>query len=463
MALINPSGQVLGLLVVLSCKPLRQPSLAEAMLRIFATRALAELERTQAEQKLQLQHRRSQLFAEVTLKIRQSLQLDDILQTAVTEVQNILQADRVLIYQLWSDGTGRGVAEAVLPGLPPVLGYQFSEEVFPEDYRQLYQQGRVRVIADVQQANETISPCLVQFVQQFQVRAKLVVPILIKEQLWGLLIAHQCTAPRQWTDFESNLLQQLADQIGIALTQAQLLEQEVRQHQELARSNAELQQFAYIASHDLQEPLRMISSYLQLLERRYKNHLDADANDFIAYAVDGANRMKTLIDDLLAYSRVGTRGKPFERVDCTTLMKEAIANLQIAIKEKQAVITWNDLPEVMADPTQLTQLFQNLIGNAIKFHNCACPSVHITAQRQAEQWLFSVKDNGIGIDPQYAERIFVIFQRLHNRSEYAGNGIGLSICKKIVERHEGQIWVESVPGNGSNFCFTIPERDRRSN
>ncbi|MDX2216672.1 MAG: GAF domain-containing protein [Oculatellaceae cyanobacterium bins.114] len=462
MPLLNATGQVLGLLVVLSCQPLHQPKMAEAMLQIFATRALAELERTQAEQKLQLQHRRSQLFAEVTLKIRQSLQLEDILQTAVTEVQQILQADRVLIYRLWADGTGSGVAEAVLPELSSVLDHQFSEEVFPKNYQQLYQQGRVRVVADVEAVDEAVSPCLVDFVRQFQVRAKLVVPILIKEHLWGLLIAHQCKSARQWTGFETNLLQQLADQIGIALTQSQLLEQEIRQRQELARSNSELQQFAYIASHDLQEPLRMISSYLQLLERRYKDRLDGDANDFIAYAVDGANRMKILIDDLLVYSRVGTRGKAFEVTDCTKLMQQAIANLQIAIEEKQAIITWDALPEVLVDPIQLTQLFQNLIGNAIKFHNLDRPTVHITAQRQAEQWLFSVQDNGIGIDPQYAERIFVIFQRLHNRTEYAGTGIGLAICKKIVERHNGQIWVDSQPGNGSTFCFTIPERDKRS-
>jgi PAS domain S-box-containing protein len=413
--------------------------------------------------KRKLQQQRSHLFADVTLKIRQSLDLREILQTAVTEVQKILQADRVLIYRLYPDGTGKGVAEEVLPGLPTVLGYKFSEEVFPEEYRELYRQGRIRTIADVQNQQEDVSPCLVEFVQQFEVRAKLIVPIHMKEELWGLLIAHQCRGPRQWTDFEIALLRQLADQIGIAIMQAQLLEQETRQRQELARSNTELQQFAYIASHDLQEPLRMVTSYLQLLERRYKNKLDADANDFIAYAVDGANRMKTLINDLLAYSRISTCGNSFALIDAAVAVEKAIANLKLAIEDHNATITYNELPHVVADVSQLTQLFQNLIGNGIKFHSDISPIVHIQAERQAGEWLFSVQDNGIGIELQYAKRIFVIFQRLHTRTEYPDTGIGLAICKKIVDRHGGQIWVESELGRGATFYFTIPDHDHWSN
>lgn len=412
-------------------------------------------ERKRAQQELQRQYQRSQLFAEVALKIRQSLDLEEILQTTVAEIQSILQADRVLIYRLWADGTGSGVAEAVLPGWSSVLGYRFPEEVFPSEYWDKYCQGRIRNIADVTSEQENVAPCLIKFVQQFQVKAKLVVPILIKSELWGLLIAHQCDRTRHWTSFESELLQQLADQIGIAVAQAQLLEQETRQRQELTQSNAELQQFAYIASHDLQEPLRMVTSYLQLLERRYKDHLDESANDFIRYAVEGAARMKTLINDLLAYSRIETQGKSFQHVDCNEILKQAIANLKIAIEDNQAVITWDDLPEVMADNTQLIQLFQNLISNAIKFRGENPPTIHISAEPQNENWLFRVRDDGIGIDPQYAERIFVIFQRLHSRTEYAGTGIGLAICKKIIGRHDGKIWVESEPGKGSTFCFTL--------
>ena len=227
---------------------------------------------------------------------------------------------------------------------------------------------------------------------------------------------------------------------------------------ELERSNRDLEQFAYIASHDLQEPLRMVRSYLQLIEQRYQGKLDADAKDFIAYAVDGASRMQTLISELLAYSRVGTRGKPFESIDCTAIVKRVLANLSVAIEESNAKVTYDPLPVVVADSMQLTQIFQNLIGNAIKFHSQDLPCVHISATDEHDEWTFSVHDNGIGIDPKNIERIFLIFQRLHTREEYPGAGIGLAICKRIVERHGGRIWASSEPGKGTAFCFTIPKR-----
>jgi PAS domain S-box-containing protein len=228
------------------------------------------------------------------------------------------------------------------------------------------------------------------------------------------------------------------------------------QKQDLARSNDELQQFAYVASHDLQEPLRMIASYLELLERRYKGQLDAKADKFIAYAVDGATRMQTLINDLLSYSRVGTRGQDWESVACQKIVKNVLTNLQVAIAQSNAMITHDSLPEVKADPSQLTQLFQNLISNAIKFKGKDPPKIHIGVKCTDGKWLFSVRDNGMGIDTQYMDRIFVIFQRLHSRTEYPGTGIGLAVCKKIVERHSGTLWVESQLNQGSTFYFTLP-------
>jgi PAS domain S-box-containing protein len=240
--------------------------------------------------------------------------------------------------------------------------------------------------------------------------------------------------------------------------------------QDLSRSNEELEQFAYVASHDLQEPLRMVSSYVQLLEKRYKGKMDADADEFIEFAVDGANRMQVMINDLLSFSRIATRGEPFKPTDCEKVFDRAINNLQTAIEESSATVTHDPLPTITADRGQLAQLFQNLIGNANKFceRRETTPCIHVSCERIEESaipvtksgidngWIFSVKDNGIGIEPDHVERIFGIFQRLHTREQYSGSGIGLSVCKKIVERHGGNIWVESEVGKGSTFFFTLP-------
>ncbi len=225
---------------------------------------------------------------------------------------------------------------------------------------------------------------------------------------------------------------------------------------ELERSNAELERFAYVASHDLQEPLRMITSYVQLLQRRYQGKLGKDADDFIAYAVDGARRMKALINDLLAYSRVSSHREPFKSVKAEKALEKALANLRVVIDEYDAEISHGPLPTVFADGDQLMLLFQNLISNAIKFHSDNPPRIQVAAEQDSKGWVFSIQDNGIGIDPEYAERIFIIFQRLHAKGDYPGTGIGLAICNKIVERHGGRIWVESAPGKGAIFYFTLP-------
>jgi PAS domain S-box-containing protein len=235
-----------------------------------------------------------------------------------------------------------------------------------------------------------------------------------------------------------------------------------RKARELERSNAELQQFAYVTSHDLQEPLRTVASYVQLLQRRYRGQLDAKADQFIQMAVDGSSRMQQLINDLLSYSRVGTQAKPLVPTDCNQVLAVSLVNLQAALAENAALVTHDELPCVNGDEVQLIQLFQNLIGNALKFRGEGPTRVHVTWRPDGRDCLFSVSDNGLGIEPQYAERIFVIFQRLHSRSEYAGTGIGLAICKRIVERHGGRIWVDSALGQGATFCFTLPRAEGAS-
>jgi signal transduction histidine kinase len=308
-------------------------------------------------------------------------------------------------------------------------------------------------------------------------RSVLCAPIRVRGKVVACFYATHQRIEGLFADDEKRLAEFIATIAGAALENAEgfaklqrlneTLEQRVAERtadaearaKELARSNTELEQFAYVASHDLQEPLRTVASFCQLLQRRYKDKLDEDAQQFIAFAVDGATRMKTLINDLLTYSRVGTRGKPFESTDLATILDRALFNLKMAIEESGAVITHDRLPVVVADGAQLTQLFQNLIGNAVKFRGDKRPRIHVGAELQGEHWLFSVRDEGVGIAPEHFERIFLIFQRLHTRQEYAGTGIGLAICKKTVERHGGRIWVESEPDKGSVFYFTIPLRN----
>ncbi|MBR8834528.1 MAG: GAF domain-containing protein [Stigonema ocellatum SAG 48.90 = DSM 106950] len=417
-------------------------------------------ERKRVQQELQRQNLRSKLFADVTLKIRQSLQIDEILQTSVTEVQKLLHADRVLIFRLHPDGHGAVVQEAVVSGFPVVLGQNLVDSCFIEEYTPKYLQGRISTITDIKEAE--IDPCHREFLQQFGVQANLVVPILHTNQLWGLLIAHQCNSPRQWTSWETELLRELGDQIGVALAQAKMLEQETRQRQELARSNEELQQFAFIASHDLQEPLRKIKTFSDRLKVSYSDLLTEQARDYLERMQNAVRRMQALIEDLLTLSRVTTKAQPFVSVNLSQVTQEVLSDLELLIQQTRGSVEVGDLSTIQADPLQMHQLLQNLIGNALKFHRQEEPpmvkiySQTLRGEDGTELCRIIVEDNGIGFDEKYVERIFNVFQRLHGRSEYDGTGIGLAICRKITERHQGSITARSQPGHGATFIVTLP-------
>src|ERR1700676_585127 len=289
-------------------------------------------------------------------------------------------------------------------------------------------------------------------------REGLEIPLILVSGALGDITAVECIK-RGATDYVlKDGLARLPEAVRRALLEKRLLrsrrqteENLARKVEELARSNADLEQFAYVASHDLQEPLRMVAAYTQLLAERYRGKLDENADKFIGYASEGALRMQVLIQDLLAFSRVGRANATYSLVDCNEVMEDVRKSLTSAIRESAAVITYAGLPEVWADHTQMAQLFQNLIGNAVKFRGEAAPVISVHAEKAEAHWLFSITDNGIGVAPEFAENIFVVFQRLHARTEYPGNGIGLAICKKIVERNGGKIWLESQPGSGSTF------------
>lgn len=424
-------------------------------------------ERKRAEAELQRQNLRSQLFAEITLKIRQSLQLESILQTTVNEIQKFLRADRVIIFRLWLDGSGNVVREAVVNGYPAILGQHIYDPCFREEYIQKYRQGRISAIHDVEQAE--IHACHKELLQQYGVKANLVVPIFLKRELWGLLIAHQCSSPRVWSSFETELLRQLSDQIGIALAQAQMLAEETRYAQELARSNAELQQFASVASHDLQEPLRKIQAFGNRLKASCGDALNEQGLDSLERMQNAAGRMQTLIDDLLMLSRVTTKAQPFVTVDLNRVVKEVLSDLEVRIQQTGGKVEVSSLPKIDADPVQMQQLLQNLLSNALKFHKQDTPPVvklfsqlfdsqhqPVTDGAIATSCQIMVEDNGIGFEQKYLDRIFNVFQRLHSRSQYEGTGIGLAICRKIVERHQGNITAQSSPGQGAKFSVTLP-------
>ena len=294
-------------------------------------------------------------------------------------------------------------------------------------------------------------------------RSFLSVPLVYGDEVIGIL-NFRSLKKNAYSVHDAEVADLIAAQIAGAIANSQLHAETVerdmvlqQQAEELVRSNADLEQFAYAASHDLQEPLRVIAGYVHLLEERYADQLDQDARDFIGFAVDASHRMRTLINDLLEYSRVESHGNPFETVDCNSALSEAMADLEVSIEESGATLTSDPLPEVYGDPVQIAHVLENLIGNGIKFRKeNALPVIHVSSRLDGNDWQISVRDNGIGIRPRYHDRIFGMFKRAHKRSKYPGTGIGLALCLKMVERHGGRMWVESEVGRGSTFHFTIP-------
>lgn len=294
-------------------------------------------------------------------------------------------------------------------------------------------------------------------------REGLDIPLILVSGALGELRAVECIKQGAADYVLKDHLARLPESVRRAMNEKRLREERNQYLEELARSNRDLEQFAYVASHDLQEPLRMVATYTQLLAERYRGELDDNADKYIHYAVDGAVRMQSLISDLLTFSRLGRHGIQLQDVDCRAIVDLAKKNLEVAMQESDTQIVYDSLPTVIADRSQLLQLFQNLIGNAIKFHGPEPPVIRVSAERKVKEWVFAVADNGIGIAPEHVEVVFVIFKRLHTRAEYPGSGVGLAICKKIVEQHGGRIWVESEPGKGSTFQFTLPVKQARSN
>ena len=292
-------------------------------------------------------------------------------------------------------------------------------------------------------------------------REGLDVPVILVSGALGEVKAVECIKQGAADYVLKDQLPRLADVVGRAIREQKLRDDHRRILNELARSNRDLEQFAYVASHDLQEPLRMVATYTQLLAERYQGKIDQNADKYIHYAVDGALRMQTLVKDLLAYSRVGREASERQQTDCNLVLQSVIANLHPLIQESGARVIYANLPTLMANRSELLQLFQNLIGNAIKFRSSAPPEIRISAEDKTGEWIMSVADNGIGIAPEHAETVFVIFRRLHTHEEYPGSGIGLAICKRIVEEQGGHIWVESQPGKGAKFNFILPMKRER--
>ena len=439
----------------------------------LATKVVAQIAPAIANSQLYAQHTEAEAeanrlalqnaaIAEIGRIITASLDIEDVYAGFAEQTRRLVNFDRIVVSLLSRDSDD--FTNAYVIGVPvsnrdrgDLIGLKgtFTDEV-------IRQQKAILFLPDSLQETRIKFPGLIpQYLSGL--RSFISVPLVYKDATIGVL-HFSSVKPSAYSDYEVGIAGLIAAQIAGAIENSHLHAETVeadlalqRQARELARSNAELEQFAYVASHDLQEPLRVIAGYVNLLEDRYADKLDQDARDFIGFATDAAHRMRALINALLQYSRVGTHGNPFEPMDCNRALSEALADLEVSIGESDAEVTAEPLPQVVGDHVQVTHLFENLISNAIKFKKDDCPpKIHVSCGREEDSWQISVSDNGTGIRPRYQERIFGMFKRAHKRSKYPGTGIGLALCLKIVERHGGRIWVESEVNQGSTFHFTIP-------
>ena len=393
------------------------------------------------------------LLAQMGRIMTSSEDIDEVYDRFTEAVTSVIPADRLSIVVIDSDAwqskaryyAGIDVPLATLDAWRPLDG-QVIETVVRSQQPQIVDESNVgAVLAQSPRLQDGIAAGL---------RTWMDVPVIL-EQTVVAVMRFMSRSPNAYGDRDQALGVLIAAQVAGAVANAQSIESLLATQAELARSNEELEQFAYVASHDLQEPLRMVASYVGLLERRYRGKLDADADDFIEFAVDGARRMQGLLNGLLDLSRVGTRGRELEPIESEAALRDSLINLEQAIVDAGAEVTHEPLPAVLGDRMQLTQLFQNLVSNAVKFNTSDKPRVAVTARRAGSMWEIAVADNGIGIDPAHFDRIFQVFQRLHTRDTYEGTGIGLSVCRKIVERHGGTIRPESAEGQGTTFRFTL--------
>ena len=411
-----------------------------------------------AEQERLNQTYYQQLFFNLTLKIRSSSELSEILDTTVAELQKVLKLDRVMIWQFNSDRTVKTVSNALTQDLKEINNNFCNPLPVPLEQFQDYQQGKVLRSSEIEFVE--LTPDYQEFLLRFQIKSFLTLPIFLTQatqglMLWGLLSLYDRKVSHTWQSWEVEQLQQMANQLGVAIYQAQLLEQERRNVRELAAYNTELKEFTYIASHDLQTPLGTISNYGSLLQLRYGEQLDGTGVKFLKFITSAAQRMQELIDDLLFYNLVNRDQLPLTPVDCNLVFQEVYTHLESEIIALGAIINCAILPTVLGSHFQLVQLFQCLLSNSLKYRGCKALVIDISAVSQDGKWLFSFRDNGIGLDIRHSDRIFQIFQRLHTQQEYSGTGVGLAVCKKVVEYHGGRIWVESQIGEGSTFFFTL--------